>query len=148
MRDRKIFYIDESASNPGYFLVRTDITKIPFETTIGSLAVLPFSNSYTEEGEEIVYWRKNWGLRDAVKRVLGMGQEEYVYEIDTPRQILNIVEIIFHFKDKVAWKDEGRSIWTYSEIEPILQRDIINLTLMVPFIQANPDVYIEFYDSF
>lgn len=41
MRDRKIFYIDESASNPGYFLVRTDITKIPFETTIGSLAVLP-----------------------------------------------------------------------------------------------------------
>ena len=77
-----------------------------------------------------------------------MGQEEYTYEIDTPRQILNIVEIIFHFKDKVAWKDEGRSIWTYSEIEPILQRDIINLTLMVPFIQANPDVYIEFYDSF
>ena len=129
------------------FIVKSKKGKLSIDDLPDGI-VLPFSNSYTEEGEEIVYWRKNWGLRDAVKRVLGMGQEEYVYEIETPRQILNIVEIIFHFKDKVAWKDEGRSIWSYNEIEPILQRDIINLILMVPFMQANPDVYIEFYDSF
>lgn len=129
------------------FIVKSKKRKLSIDDLPDGIT-LPFSNSYTEEGEEIVYWRKNWGLRDAVKRVLGMGQEEYVYEIDTPRQILNIVEIIFHFKDKVAWKDEGRSIWSYNEIEPILQRDIINLILMVPFMQANPDVYIEFYDSF
>lgn len=39
--DRKIFYIDESAINPGAYLIRTNIVKIPFVTLQGSLAILP-----------------------------------------------------------------------------------------------------------
>ena len=35
------FYLEESASSPGWYLIRTDVTQIPFSTTIGSLAVLP-----------------------------------------------------------------------------------------------------------
>ena len=38
---KKVFYIDESAHNPGKYLIRVDITYIPFTTTVGSLAVLP-----------------------------------------------------------------------------------------------------------
>lgn len=38
---RKVFYMDESASNPGKYLIRVNVDLIPFETTIGSLAVLP-----------------------------------------------------------------------------------------------------------
>jgi hypothetical protein len=110
--------------------------------------ITPFSDSYNPNGEDIVYWRKNYGLRNAIRKVLGMSNDEFTYEIDTPKQILNIVEIIFHFKDKTVWKDEGDSIWDYIEIEPILQRDIINLVLMIPFMKENPDVYIEFYDSY
>ena len=37
----KAFYMDESAHNPGWYMVRVDVTKIPFETTIGSLNLLP-----------------------------------------------------------------------------------------------------------
>ena len=37
----KAFFSDESASNPGRYLIRVDVTKIPFTTTIGSLNLLP-----------------------------------------------------------------------------------------------------------
>jgi len=37
----KAFYSDESSYNPGWYMIRLDVTKIPFETTIGSLNLLP-----------------------------------------------------------------------------------------------------------
>lgn len=129
------------------FIVKSTKRKISIDDLPEGI-VLPFAGSYNEEGEEIVYWRKNWGLRNVIRRLLNMREEQYVYEIDSYRQILDIVEVIFNFKNKRIWEDEGGSIWSYEEIEPILQRDIINLILMVPFMQKNPDVYIEFYDSY
>lgn len=129
------------------FIVKSTKRKISIDDLPEGI-VLPFAGSYNEEGEEIVYWRKNWGLRNVIRQLLNMREEQYVYEIDSYRQILDIVEVIFNFKNKRIWEDEGGSIWSYEEIEPILQRDIINLILMVPFMQKNPDVYIEFYDSY
>ena len=38
---RKVFYIDESASNPGMYMIRVNVDLIPFTTTIGSLNLLP-----------------------------------------------------------------------------------------------------------
>jgi len=50
--------------------------------------------------------------------------------------------------DEKVWEYGGDSIWTYDEIRSRLERDIINLILMIPFMQENPDVYLEFYDSY
>ena len=50
--------------------------------------------------------------------------------------------------NEVDWEMKGESIWTYEEIKPTLERDIINLILMIPFMRENPDVYLEFYDSY
>ena len=50
--------------------------------------------------------------------------------------------------DEKVWEDEGNSIWTYDEIRPQLERDIINLILIISFMRDNPDIYLEFYDSY
>ena len=50
--------------------------------------------------------------------------------------------------DESTWNTYGESIWEYDEIKPTLKQNIINLILMIPFIQKNPDVYLEFYDSY
>lgn len=110
--------------------------------------VYPFNYDY-ESAPEIVYWRKNWGLRNAVLDSIGnQGRDNYHFEISTPEQILKIVHIIFSFMDEKVWEDEGLSIWLYDEVKPRLEQDIINLILMIPFMKENPDVYLEFYDSY
>ena len=35
------FYLDESAYNPGWYMVRIHVEQLPFTTTVGSLNVLP-----------------------------------------------------------------------------------------------------------
>lgn len=37
---RKVFYLDESAYNPGKYMIRVNVDLIPFTTTIGSLNLL------------------------------------------------------------------------------------------------------------
>ena len=108
----------------------------------------PFEDDY-DFVPEIVYWRKCWGLRDAVLDIISEHDSEgYCYQINTPKEIFNIVYTIFSFMNEVDWEMKGRSIWTYDEIRPRLERDIINLILIIPFMRDNPDVYLEFYDSY
>lgn len=98
---------------------------------------------------EIIYWRKNWGLREAVLDIIGKGDNKTCcWPIDTPKEVFNIVHAIFSFMNEVDWEMKGESIWTYEEIKPTLERDIVNLILMIPFMRENPDVYLEFYDSY
>ena len=37
----KAFYLEESVYNPGWYLIRVDVTQLPFTTIVGSLNVLP-----------------------------------------------------------------------------------------------------------
>ena len=108
----------------------------------------PFEKDYGED-IEILYWRKNWGLRNAVLNHFGTRlSDEYITEIDTPDKVLDLMQIIVDFMDEKKWEDEGNSIWTYKEIIPILKDNIVTLALIAGYIQENPDVYLEFYDSY
>ena len=112
--------------------------------------VYPFNKDYTSD-VEILYWRKNWGLRDDVLDAFGwsgMSDEEYKFEIDTPEQVITLIELIAHWLDEEHWTDNARSIWTYKEIRPVLIQNIINLSMIYTFMVDNPDVYLEFYDSY
>ena len=129
------------------FVVKSDKREIKREDLPKDI-IFPFSQDYGF-APEIVYWRKNWGLRNAVlDYISNKDSEDGTYQIDTIDQILGIVHIIFEFMDEVDWEMRGESIWTYEEIKPTLERDVINLVLMIPFMQENPDVYLEFYDSY
>ena len=112
--------------------------------------VFPFDKDYTN-GIEILYWRKNWGLRNAVMNHFGwrsFSADQYNFNIETPSQVLDFIEIIASFLDEERWEDEGDSIWSYKEIRPVLIQDIINLALIYAFMCENPDVYLVFYDSY
>ena len=110
----------------------------------------PFDTDYNNE-VEILYWRKNWGLRNRIMATFDwykLPVEQYKFEIDNPMQVLTVIEIIASFLDEEKWEDEGNSIWSYTEIRPILIQNIINLALVHAFMCENPDVYLEFYDSY
>lgn len=113
--------------------------------------VYPWEEKYDnpEEGVEILYWRKNWGLRN---RVVGTfpceGASEYYYTIETPAQVFELIRIIVSFMDKEKWEEDGDSIWDYNDILPVLQQNVINLAIIASFMQNNSDVYLVFYDSY
>ena len=100
-------------------------------------------------GVEILYWRKNWGLRDIVVDTFPVYEDTgYDYLIETPQQVFELIRIIVPFMSKEKWEEDGDSIWDYDEILPILQQNIINLALIASFMKNNPDVYLLFYDSY
>ena len=102
-----------------------------------------------ERGVEILYWRKNWGLRDIVVNTFPVYEDTgYDYLIETPQQVFELIRIIVPFMSKEKWEEDGDSIWDYDEILPILQQNIINLALIASFMKNNPDVYLLFYDSY
>lgn len=112
--------------------------------------IYPFDSDFYDE-VEILYWRKNWGLRDDVLDAFGwngMSDEQYNFEIDTPEQVMTFIEIIAKWLDEERWDDDARSIWTYKEIRPVLIQNIINLSIIYTFMFENPDIYLIFYDSY
>ena len=115
--------------------------------------IYPFEKEYIAGEVEIIYWRKNWNLRNAIlnsNAVNSISTNEYEFSIDTPAQVFELIKIIVSFMNKDTWEDDeyGSTIWEYDEILPILQRDIINLTIIASFMKNNPDIYLIFYDSY
>lgn len=98
---------------------------------------------------DILYWRKNWGLRNKVVETFPLcDNSNWEHVIKTPQQVFELIKIIVSFMSKEKWEEDGDSIWNYEEILPILQQDIINLAIAAAFMQNNPDVYLVFYDSY
>lgn len=113
--------------------------------------IYPFDKDYEDDGIEILYWRKNWGLRNAIlnsNAVNSMSTNEYEFSIDTPTQVFELIKIIVSFMNKETWEEDGDSIWDYEEILPILEQNVINLAIIAGFMQNNSDVYLIFYDSY
>ena len=106
---------------------------------------------FDEDEPEIIYWRKNGGLRDAVIDHFcwrAASEKQIIFEIDTPEQVIELIEVIASFLDEEYWEENGNSIWDYKIIRRILIQNIINLALIQAFMYENPDVYLEFYDSY
>lgn len=110
--------------------------------------IYPFNTDY-DEAPEIIYWRKCWGLRGmALDVVKSKEEEKYSYVIDTPAQVIELIKGLVHFMDEDFWEENGLSIWTYEEFKPHLEENLINLALILGYMNNNPDIYLEFYDSY
>lgn len=113
----------------------------------------PFEKDYGED-VEIIYHRKDWGWRTDIMNSFGwrdpnLFDDNSRYLIETPAQVLELIELTARWLDEERWLDEGNSIWDYQETaRRHLIEDIMNLTLFYSFMQTNPDVYLEFYDSY
>ena len=107
----------------------------------------PFREDWRAGQIHICYWRKCWGLRDNIITYFhGRSNESII--LDKPSHAIELIKIITKFLDREVWEEDGYSIWEYNEIHDILIRDILNLAFIASFMYRNPDVYLEFYDSF
>ena len=131
------------------FLIKFEKGPISREKLPSNLIYL--SDQDFEDGIEIAYFRKDWGLRNAIISYLSSsedGDEKYEYDIYNPQDILEIVNIILYFMNPVVWEEEGDSIWTYEQAAQGLKNTVINLMIMYFYMQNTNDVYISFYDSY
>ena len=106
------------------------------------------------EEEEICYWRKCWGLRDCIIKMLtenrrrntDVAQKEISIDVD---DIINIINIIQQFDDEDYWVEHGDSIWTYEDIKDDLHVQIDNLMGLLDTLNSPNNIKdVTFYDSY
>ena len=96
---------------------------------------------------EIVYWRKYWGLRTEICRSFPY-EDYYHITFNTPEEVKDLIKIICSWIDPERWEYEGQSVFSFDDALPNLAQSVINLTAICEFMETNPDIYLEFYDSY
>ena len=128
--------------------VRSDSRDIT-RKILPSAIIYPFQERPPIEGEEIIYWRKNYGLCQTVLNYCihkGLYKNPTCNEYHLTREhIFDIVDIILYFMDEKTWVNEANSMWTYNEVLSYLRKIINNLLVMRRFMQYNEDIYLVFY---
>ena len=113
--------------------------------------IYPFEKDYNDN-IEIIYHRKDWGWRNDIMRTFGWWNssvDQYKFELERPADVLTLIELTAGWLDKERWENEGSSIWDYEEsARKHLITDISNLAVIYGWMLNNPDVYLEFYDSY
>ena len=113
--------------------------------------VYPFESDYNDN-IEIIYHRKDWGWRNEIMRTFGWwdkSENQYKFELEKPSDVLLLIELTAQWLDEERWENEGNSIWDYQEsARKHLITDISNLAIIYGWMLNNPDVYLEFYDSY
>ena len=130
------------------FYVKSNKRKITRDILPNGI-VYPFDKDYMDE-VEIVYHRKDWGWRNEIMNTFGWrdNMEKCSFEIEKPSDVMTLINITASWMNEKRWEDEGSSIWDYNEIHDYLVRDIVNFALIMAFMENNPDIYLEFYDSY
>lgn len=110
----------------------------------------PFSKDYDEEGVEVAYARKCWGLRTDLINHIAWDEikNDYFYIIENPDKLFDVMDIIASWLNEEKWESEGNSIWEYKDIKDTLLNWIINFAFLQEYMRQNPDIYLEFYDSY
>ena len=133
------------------WLVKSDKRKLE-RNMLPAGIIYPFSDDYDSDGGiEIVYHRKDWGLRNDIMNTFGWRTNDinqWKFQLETPKDVLTMIELTARWLDEARWEEDGQSIWSYDEVKEHLITDIINFSEIYAFMQANPDVYLEFYDSY
>jgi hypothetical protein len=129
------------------FIVKSKVREINRQILPPEI-IYPFEQRAPIEGEEIIYWRKNYGLTETILQYCkdaSLPNENGKYLITQKQQIYNILEIIADFMNEAVWKNSGDSMWTYDEVLPYLRQNIDNLIVMMNFMKYNSDIYLVFY---
>lgn len=95
---------------------------------------------------EICYWRKCWGIRNAIveKLHLNDGEESKLDVEDIPV----IIKILFDFYGQTEWEEDADSIWEWDEFKDTLRQQIFNLMWLYNYMLEYPNAEVIFYDSY
>lgn len=97
--------------------------------------------------QHIAYWRKCWGIREAILGVLHAPQEggEYPVEYDDVPAILRALK---PFLTREKWDEDADSIWEYDEYLDTMVNTYIRLTWLADYMKDHKELKVYFYDSY
>ena len=107
---------------------------------------LPWDWNDKYEEQEIVYFRKHWGIRGEILAKLH-GNDCATTSVEV-EDIIPIVKILMKYLDKEYYEDNASSIWEYNEAHDHIQESIINLIWLKMYMELHPEVECYFYDSY
>ena len=104
------------------------------------------------ENLEICYWRKCWGVRNAILAMDFENEQEIlpndgVYYL-TAKDIHTIRTILRYFSHRKIWEDESNSIWSWEDFRQTLRKQRRALWWLEGYLKRNPEVVCYFYDSY
>lgn len=100
-----------------------------------------------DEDVEIAYFRKCWGIRGEIIRLLHVKDDEYKIPVEK-EDIIPTVKILMKYLDREYYDENADSIWEYDEYKENIQHSIINLMWLRVYMETHPDVTCYFYDSY
>ena len=100
-----------------------------------------------DEDIEIAYFRKCWGIRGEIIRLLHVKDDEYKIPVEK-EDIIPIVKILMKYLNREYYDENADSIWEYDEYKENIQHSIINLMWLRVYMETHPDVTCYFYDSY
>jgi hypothetical protein len=125
-------------------IVLKDTTRQNIETPW--FVSFPFDNDYDNK-LDVCYWRKCWGIRNEIKRILHLKDNEYKCKVEED-DIPAIIRILEKYLDKDYWDDNAESIWIYDEYKPHLIQQIKNLLWLREYLRTYKRAECYFYDSY
>lgn len=117
----------------------------PKELAITKLVKI--DTGFNDNFAEICYWRKCWGIRNAIVDKFHFDKDGGEYTLDA-EDIPVIIRILFDFYGQVEWEDEADSIWEWEEFKETLSQQIMNLTWLYNYMLEHSDAEVIFYDSY
>ena len=100
-----------------------------------------------DEDIGIAYFRKCWGIRGEIIRLLHVKDDAYKIPVEK-EDIIPIVKILMKYLDREYYDENADSIWEYDEYKENIQHSIINLMWLRVYMETHPDVTCYFYDSY
>ena len=103
---------------------------------------------FERDYQHIAYWRKCWGVRGAILKVLHVDEKgggEYQIEHDDIPAILRALK---PFLKREVWDEEADSIWEYDEYIDTMINIYIRLTWLADYMKDHKDLKVYFYDSY
>ena len=96
---------------------------------------------------EVCYWRKCWGIRNAIIEKFHFLTDCVEFKLDV-EDIPVVIRILFDFYGKEEWEENADSIWEWDEFKDTLKQQILNLTWLYNYMLENPECEVIFYDSY
>ncbi len=101
-----------------------------------------------KEEQEMAYWRKCWGIRAVILKVLHVDSKgDGEFPVD-PEDIPAILRGIKPFFSKEYWDDNAESIWEFDEMFDTMVDIYMRLTWLKGYLETHPDAKAYFYDSY
>lgn len=101
------------------------------------------------DGDEqhIAYWRKCWGVRNAILGVLHAPQSGGRFPVEHD-DVPAILRALKPFLTRETWDEDGDSIWEYDEYLDTMVNTYIRLTWLKDYMMKHQDLKVYFYDSY